>query len=108
MKKEQKHETQCYRLVEMADSVKDSIESAKKVRNQQQKLAEILRTSEHAEEFKEFVENVGKSNESLNAQITELEQRLEKLEVVNAAIEKSETFDKLVDALIFALGMFKA
>lgn len=107
MAKEQKRDTQCYRLVEMEESMNQSIDSAKRVLEQQNKLKEVLEKCEYAEEFESFLKDLDKNQEAMKNQIAELEGRVKKLDVVNEAIQKSETFDKLVDALIFAIGMFK-
>lgn len=107
MAKEQKRDTQCYRLVEMEESMNQSIDSAKRVLEQQNKLKEVLEKCEYAEEFESFLGDLDKNQKAMKNQIAELEARVEKLNVVNEAIQKSETFDKLVDALIFAIGMFK-
>lgn len=107
MAKEQKHNTQCYRLVEMEESMTQSINSAKQVLQQQDKLREVIQKSEYANEFDSFLKDLDENQKTMKSQIAELEARVEKLNVVNEAVQKSETFDKLVDALIFAIGMFK-
>ena len=106
MKKEQKHETQCYRLVEMEESMNQSINSAKSVLAQQDRLKEVL-SKEEGDEFVSFVKDLEENQKMMKAQIAELEARVEKLHIVNDAVQQSETFDKLLDALIFAIGMFK-
>ena len=104
--KEVEIESKLYRMIEMLDAMKASLENAKKVKSEQELLIEVLKASEHVETFKEFIESEKEQNNELGSQITTLELRAELLEQAINACKANIEIEKAMTLVLDALGVF--
>lgn len=104
--KEVEIESKLYRMIEMLDAMKASLENAKKVKSEQELLIKVLKESEYVETFKEFIESEEKQNEDLGSQIMTLELRAELLEQAIDACKANTEIEKAMTLVLDALGVF--
>lgn len=95
-------EGKAFHLLEMEDSMQAAIENAEKVKAEQLELIDVIKSSEKADKFKEFTDELEKQIDDINVQITTLTTRLEALKVVNAYPQK-----EIIEKLITTLGLFE-
>lgn len=100
-------ENQTYRLEEMSDAMKKSIDNAKKICEEQQLLIDVVRASEHSEKFDDFVKNVETQIEDINSQIETLTVRSSLLDQVVIICKESDEAAKMTSMLLKALGVFE-
>lgn len=96
-----------YRLEEMSEAMDVSIANANKVAKEQALLIEVIKASDKADKFEDFVESCEKQIESLKAQATALAMRNALLKQVVAKCKADENISKAVSMLLEALGVFK-
>ncbi len=91
-----------FHLIEMEDSMEEAIKNAEEVKSQQQELIDLIKNSNKAEKFKEFIEELEKQVKDIDSQIKTLNTRLEALRYVNQYPEK-----EIIEKLITTLGLFE-
>lgn len=96
-----------FRLEEMEEAMEQSIENAKTVLAQEQRLVEIIQTAEEPM-FDEFIKEQDQVIKNLEKQVVELSERKRLLNLVNCAIKGEVDFDckTAVNTLLIALGIF--
>lgn len=104
--KEVEIESKLYRMIEMLDAMKASLENAKKVKSEQELLIKVLKESEYIETFKEFIESEEKQNNELGSQIATLELRAELLGQAIDACKANTEIEKVMTLVLDALGVF--
>jgi len=102
---EGKMELKTYRLEEMLDAMKNSLENAKKVKAEEEDLVAII--EEHAaEKFADFIKAQRESINNLSKQIETLENRATSLDTVVARCKDDSSFAEGITMLLNALGVF--
>lgn len=96
-----------YRLEEMSEAMDMSIANANNVAKEQMLLVEVIKASDKADKFKDFIESCEKQIESLKAQATALAMRTALLKQVVTKCKADENISKAVSMLLEALGVFK-
>ena len=99
-------EKKTYRLEEMLDSMKDSIDNIASVIAKQKRLLEIVGDSPDAEDFADFIEASEKQIEDYEEQKEKLLERKSKLDFVIKSAKENEATDTLVNNFMDAIGMF--
>ena len=105
-KKEVEIESKLYRLEEMYDAMQASLENAKKVKNEQEMLIEIVKKSKKHNLFKDFIESEEKQTKELEQQIPILENRAQLLKNAIETCKGNEEIEKAMTVLLEALGVF--
>lgn len=102
-------ESNLYRLNEMLDAMRHSIDNARDVKAQQEELIDVVKGSEKADKFKVFIKDMTKQIENLEEQIAELDMRTVALDRVCSYLEDEadENTKSLFDDLLNALGVFR-
>lgn len=95
-----------YRLAEMADAMRQSMQNAINVSKEQNALIEIVLESSKAKDFRDFVKNVEVQIDDLDKQIATLDVRAGLLDKVVEACKANEETAKIVSTLLKALGVF--
>lgn len=102
---EEKMELKTYRLEEMLDAMKNSLENARKVKGEEIDLVAVV--EEHAgEKFADFIKEQKASIEKLSMQIDTLEHRATLLETIVAKCKDDTSFAEGITMLLNALGVF--
>ena len=96
-----------YRLEEMSEAMDMSIANANKVAKEQALLIEVIKASDKADKFKDFVESCEKQIDSLKTQATALAMRNSILKQVVAKCKENKNISKAISMLLEALGVFK-
>ncbi len=99
-------ENKIYRLEEMLDSMKDSIDNIASVIAKQKRLLEIVGDAPDAEDFADFIEASEKQIEDYEEQKEKLLGRKSKLDFVIKSAKENEATDVLVNNFMDAIGMF--
>ena len=100
-------EDKTHRLEEMSDAMKQSIQNAQKVREEQRALIKLIETSEQREQFADFCKTLNAQCDDLNEQINTLLLRVVTLDEVTSACRENEANAKLCSMLMKALGVFE-
>lgn len=93
---EQPVENQTYRLEEMIEAMKASIENISAVCGQQMKLIEVCQLSNYRDDFKDFVKEVYEQIDELNRQKSALEK---KCQIISEVVELCHTDEVVSDAV---------
>lgn len=91
-----------FRLVEMYDSMNQALENAKKVKEQQLELIDVIKKSDKVEKFESFIKELEDQVNNIDSQLKTLEKRMESLKKVNDYEDK-----EIVEEMIIALGLFE-
>lgn len=94
------------RLIEMQEEMEKSIDNAKTVKSQQEKLVEILER-EAPEEFEDFIKGTKATIESMDDQIFRLSGRADQLYGVIEAAKDDVEVRLVIEDLVEALGLFR-
>ena len=108
-----------YKLFELKDNIKEGIDNASNVKEQQEELAEILKNTKNSKtDFSGLIKSIGETSEDLEKQIAKMDNRLVDLNYIldiynngfkeNASAEdkfKKEFVDEIVTKVMFALGV---
>lgn len=100
-------EDKTHRLEEMSDAMKQSIQNAQKVREEQLALIKLVETSEQHEQFADFCKTLKAQCDDLDGQIATLLLRVATLDEVTSACRENEANAKLCSMLMKALGVFE-
>lgn len=92
-----------FHLLEMEDSMNEAIKNAKNVKVQQLDLIDLIKNSDKAEKFKDFIEELEKQVEDIDNQIEKLNVRIDALKFVNQYPDK-----EIIEKLITTLGLFES
>lgn len=101
-----KKESKLYRLVEMYDSMNESIENVKKVKEEQKLLIDTLENCDKADKFAELIEQLKYQLSSLEKQLDTLMFRAKALNDANVLIDTRQDCADVTNLLINALGIF--
>ena len=104
-KEEKKIEDKVYRLKEMHDSMKQSLDNISKVKAQQVALISLLKQYA-AEKFAEFISELEEQINKIDEQTKTLIARFELLTQVLNKCDENEDCEHLVNTLLNALGLF--
>ena len=103
-------ESKLYRLVEMYDSMNESIRNIEKVKEEQFDLIDVLKTydnSNGSNKFESLIEQLKQQLDDLENQSFVLKSRAESLNEANILIDTRQDCADVVERLIFALGLFE-
>ena len=100
-------EDKTYRLEEMSEAMKQSIANAKKVREEQDELVNIVLESSKASKFRDFTKNMEQQIENINKQTETLSVRSALLDNVVKACKDDDKVAEIVTMLVTALGVFE-
>lgn len=95
-----------YRLEETLDAMSQSMMNLRNVKDQQIALLNLVRVSDQAEEFKEFLEESEEQLTRLNEQEAKLYTKIELLKQVIDAAKANEEIAKTTTLLLMSLGVF--
>lgn len=98
-------ENKVYRLEEMYDSMKDSIDNVNKVIDEQRHLLDVIKSA-HDERFDAFVKASEEQIDNLVSQVKTLSYRMALLMSVIVLCKDDEEKAKCVSTFIAAIGMF--
>lgn len=98
---------QIFRLEEMLDSMRASIENIKGVKKQQEELIEIVENSDKKEDFKDFIDESKKQIDSLGVQILELSDRVSVWEEIINECYTNDSSKELINKFVYAIKMFR-
>lgn len=96
-----------YRLAEMADAMRQSMQNAINVSKEQNVLIEIVLASSKAKDFEDFVKNIEAQIDDINKQVVTLDVRAGLLDKVVDACKANEETARIVSMLLKALGVFE-
>ena len=99
-------DSKVYMLDEMLSEMEKSIENAKTVKSQQERLIEIVNTAEDAERFKDFVDGMKTQIENISKQIEQLQIKIEYTKAVISRCKKDE-MKALTDLIFKVFGIFE-
>ena len=99
-------ENKIYRLEEMLEAMNASRDNLCDVINQQSKLIEIVRVSEDAKQFEQFISESEVQLNELKSQFDMLSIRIKSLYDFIEFVKKSSEFSEATTLLFDALGMF--
>ena len=99
-------EEQTYRLEEMCDAMKQSLDNCSLVIEQQDELIKIVLASEKATNFRNFISDSEKQLERLKEQKSTLSVRQDMLKQVVDACKENKEIARIVTMLVIALGVF--
>lgn len=99
-------ESKLYRLVEMYDSMNESIQNVEKVKEEQTLLINVLEKCDESDKFEELISQLKQQLESLNEQLSTLKFRAKSLNKVNIFVDTRQDCADVANALIDALGLF--
>ena len=94
-----------YKLIELKDSMNDSIVNVIKVIDQQETLLNVIENSDKNEFFKNFKDELKKSTDNLKEQVTVMSNRYEKLADVLDNINDNNY--EIIDNLLLSIGFIK-
>ena len=94
-----------YRLQEMVDEMIKSIDNAKKVKEEQKYLIEVLTKAED-EKLESLIKELNSQIESLNKQIETLNNRQIYIQKVVDVSNNNEEIKEVVNNLLLGLGVF--
>ena len=100
-------EDKTHHLEEMSDAMKQSIQNAQKVREEQIALIKLIESSEQHEQFADFCKTLNTQCDDLNKQIAALLLRVSILDEVTSACRENEANAKLCSMLMKSLGVFE-
>lgn len=101
-------ESNLFRLDEMLDAMKKSINNAREVKVQQAELIDVIKTSDKAKDFDDFIKDMLEQQTNLEEQIAELDVRINSLGRVCAMLQDAdEETSSYFDDLLTALGVFR-
>lgn len=100
-------DTKLYRLIEMHDAMLQSIDNAKKVKEEQELLIDILKNSDYAKTFENFIKENQKQSENLASQIVVLSLRSDLLQKTITLCKNDSKIEETVTILLSALGVFE-
>lgn len=93
-----------YRLVEMHESMQESLKNLQKVSDQQRKLIDLIENSDKKSDFEDFVKELKEQLEEMDKQYQKLDDRKTLLgEIITAASSKTK---QIIDDLLSALNVF--
>lgn len=95
------------RLEEMKDSMEESLRNIDKVMEQQQMLIDVVESSDKAENFKDFCEQLKSQIEDLKSQKSTLLHRKDLLESLLYESKKLETSKLTIIKLLDLFGIFE-
>ena len=110
-KKEQKGkelelEDKTYRLIEMKDSMTQTVDNLKKVIEDQKILIDILENSNESKRFKDFIKSVKDQISNYTGQISSINEKIQLITLVIDANKDPET-SKNCSILLKVLGVFE-
>lgn len=95
------------RLEEMSESMKQSIDNANKVYDEQQVLIEVVKSSDKADKFQKLTETLSKQCNDLKSQVDTLTFRAGLLDEIVEKCKDNESNKDLVNKVLKALGVFE-
>lgn len=101
-----KKESKLYRLVEMYESMNESIQNVEKVKEEQTLLIDVLEKCDKSDKFEELISQLKQQLENLNEQLSTLKFRTDRLNEVNTLVDTRQDCADVANALIDALGLF--
>lgn len=107
IEKEESKKTYLYRFEEMKDAMEMSINNLDKVREQQNKLLELVENSEQKEYFTDFLEESKKQVETFEKQRSELQVKIALLVTLLDKCKENEEVEEAINILSEILGLFK-
>lgn len=101
-----KKESKLYRLIEMYESMNESIQNVEKVKEEQTLLIDVLEKCDESDKFEELIDQLKQQLENLNEQLSTLKFRTSRLNEVNTLVDTRQDCADVVNALIDAFGLF--
>lgn len=95
-----------FRLEEMLDSMRDSLDNLNSVIAQQSSLLDVVAASAAAEDFDAFMQELKTQMSALESQNISLTERTNKLEKFIVFAKTNEEFSEMTTLLLDALGVF--
>lgn len=95
-----------FRLEEMLDSMRDSLDNLNSVIAQQSSLLDVVAASAAAEDFDAFMQELKTQMSALESQNISLTERTNKLEKFIVFAKTNEEFSEMTTSLLDALGVF--
>ena len=102
-----KEEDRIYQLIEMTDSMKQSVDNLKKVIDEQSLLESIISKDENAKKLEAFLKSIAEQKEELRKQAFKLDNRINMFEDIIDLCQKNDSANKLINLFIRAIGMFE-
>ena len=93
-----------YKLEEMAESMQESINNARKVKEQQEELLNIIETSGSKHKFEEFIKGIEEQEDNIEKQIANLSGRL--IVLRNLLKDADDNVKSSINNLLFVLNVF--
>lgn len=100
-------EKRFFRLEEMADSMNATIDNIVEVRNQQHELIDIIKESDKAEDFAQFIDETEKQIEKMEEQQESIVVQMSYLKDVIKSCKESEEKMELIEKFMKAIRMFE-
>lgn len=100
-------EKRFFRLEEMADSMSSTIDNIVEVRNQQHELIDIIKESDKAEDFAQFIDETEKQIEKMEGQQESIVVQMSYLKDVIKSCKESEEKMELIEKFMKAIRMFE-
>ena len=100
-------ESKLYRLEEMLETMEQSIANAKDVKNQQFNLSQLIKSSDKAEEFKEFTDGLDETTKTMVENIKKLEEKKDRLVTVIGKAKVDSVFESFLNDFMDVIGMFE-
>lgn len=100
-------EKRFFRLEEMADSMDATIDNIAEVRNQQHELIDIIKESDKAEDFSQFIDETEKQIEKMEEQQESIAVQMSYLKDVIKSCKESEEKMELIEKFMKAIRMFE-
>lgn len=106
--KTQNSDNRIYKIFEMKDELESALKNLAKVKQQQNKLIDILSKDKYQKDFVEFVSGLKESNKNLWEKETILKSKLDKCNQVITLYENESTRElvtKIITDTLSALGV---
>jgi len=100
-------ESKTYRLIEMSESMQESINNILQIVDEQRELVKIVTASDAAKKFEKFIEGINEQIDNFNAQVRTLTTKKQSLDKVISACADNDETEKYVTLLLSALGVFE-
>lgn len=100
-------EKRFFRLEEMADSMSATIDNIVEVKNQQHELIDIVKESDKAEDFAQFIDETEKQIEKMEEQQESIVVQMSYLKDVIKSCKESEEKMELIENFMKAIRMFE-
>lgn len=100
-------ESKTYRLVEMSESIQDSIDNIGKVVEEQSALVEVVKASKDSNRFENFIDGLNTQKTEFGKQIETLTKKKNLLDEIVTECTNNKDLDSYITMLLDALGVFE-